>query len=259
MENSELIEIPKYKVYKDRAIWVGTFLGGPLVAGYLIAENFKAFGEPEKAKKTWIISIGVTILIFGGLLLIPENAKIPNQIIPIVYTVIAYYCLIHFQGQKINNHIERNGELYGWWRIIAIGIIGVIVTLVTFVSIGLLSDTISSPTNNLPTEITMKYGKMNHEIVFDSQNVSKKEADEIAKGFTKTTFFDLAITKYVYLKKEGSDYIISISCDESIKTDNGMEAVFGELRNDMQKLYPSNKIKFNLVVGNLDNIVKKLE
>ncbi len=28
------------KVYTDKMVWVGTFLGGPLVAGYLFASNF---------------------------------------------------------------------------------------------------------------------------------------------------------------------------------------------------------------------------
>jgi len=38
------------KIYKAKEIYVGTFLGGPLVAGYTIAENFKIFGEIDKAK-----------------------------------------------------------------------------------------------------------------------------------------------------------------------------------------------------------------
>ena len=28
------------KIYNERAIWAGTFIGGPLAGGYLIAENF---------------------------------------------------------------------------------------------------------------------------------------------------------------------------------------------------------------------------
>jgi hypothetical protein len=54
------------KIYTDRLIWAGTFLGGPLVAGYLIAENFKVFNEPNKVKLTWIYAIIATIVIFGG-------------------------------------------------------------------------------------------------------------------------------------------------------------------------------------------------
>ncbi|MCU1287907.1 MAG: hypothetical protein JWN60_136, partial [Acidobacteria bacterium] len=30
-------QIPVEKIYKDKEVWVGTFLGGPLVAGYMIA------------------------------------------------------------------------------------------------------------------------------------------------------------------------------------------------------------------------------
>ena len=51
MEETLAIKIPTQKIYKNRAIEIATFLGGPLVAGYLIAENFKAFNEPDKSKK----------------------------------------------------------------------------------------------------------------------------------------------------------------------------------------------------------------
>jgi len=43
MEQKINIQTPTEKIYKDRAIGVGTFLGGPLAAGYLIAENLKSF------------------------------------------------------------------------------------------------------------------------------------------------------------------------------------------------------------------------
>ena len=53
------------KIYSNRLIELGTLLGGPLVAGYLIAENFKTLNEPEKVKITWIFSILATVIIFG--------------------------------------------------------------------------------------------------------------------------------------------------------------------------------------------------
>ena len=81
--------IPSQKIYKDKEIYVGTFLGGPLVAGYLMANNFKVFGESNKGKRTWMYTIITTIVIFGGIFLIPNIDKIPNQIIPLIYTGIA--------------------------------------------------------------------------------------------------------------------------------------------------------------------------
>jgi hypothetical protein len=48
---------PEFKLYKENAIVGATFLGGPLVAGYLAAENFKQLEQPAKARTAWIIAI----------------------------------------------------------------------------------------------------------------------------------------------------------------------------------------------------------
>ena len=194
MERQNFVEIPTQKIYKDRAIWVGSFLGGPLVGGYFIAENFKVFKDYEKAKKTWIIAIISTIIIFGGIFLIPENAKIPNQIIPLIYTAIAYYIAKHYQEEKINEHIKNGGEYFNWWRTIGIGVIGLLITFGSITSISVFSETA------LSSETTKKYGAMNNEIVFEN-SINVAEVDEIAVAFEKTTFFDNAVTKFAYLKK----------------------------------------------------------
>jgi hypothetical protein len=113
MEQILDIETPAQKIYKDRAIWLGTFLGGPLAAGYLIAQNFEAFGESHKATKTWVYAILATVLVFGGVFMIPETVEIPNQIIPFVYTGIASYLVHLFQGQKhCNAYCKRRSIPY---------------------------------------------------------------------------------------------------------------------------------------------------
>lgn len=138
MEHVIEVQKPAYKIYKDKAIGVGALLGGPLVAGYLIAENFKAFKDPDKAKKAWIYATIACILIFGGIFLIPENIKIPNQVIPITYTLIAYYLVQHFQGQNIITHLNSGGEFFSWWRTIAIGLIGLVITLTVVLGVAFL-------------------------------------------------------------------------------------------------------------------------
>ena len=42
---------------------------------------------------------------------------------------------------------------------------------------------------------------MKHEISFDENNITETEVNKIADGLTKMTFFDDAVTKYVYAKK----------------------------------------------------------
>ena len=91
----------KCKVYKERAIWVGSFLGGPLIAGYLLAENFRTLNQPHKIKPTYIITLLATFLIFGSVLILPENTNIPRQLVPIIYTVIAYGLFKKYQSTSI--------------------------------------------------------------------------------------------------------------------------------------------------------------
>ena len=254
MEQTVDIERPTRKIYKDRAIWVGTFLGGPLAAGYLIAENFKAFNDTDKAKKTWIYAIIATVVVFGGVFLIPENVKIPNQIIPLINTAIAYYLVQHFQGQNISAHLNSGGQLFGWWRTIAVGLIGLAITIIPIIGFALFSDSIDNASTSTKT-----FGIMKHEIAFDKNNISETEVNKIADGLTKTTFFDEAVTKYVYANKLNDKYEIKISVVDGIANDSQALQPFIDLRTDLQTMFPNNKIVFKLVVDNLDNVVKTIE
>ena len=131
MEETLDIQTPTNKIYSKRAILVGTFLGGPLAAGYLIAENFKAFNDPDKAKKTWIYAIIATIVVFGIIFLIPD---IPALTIPAIYLGITSYVVQHFQGKNISTHINLGGQLHSGWRTIAVGMIGLaIMVILSFV------------------------------------------------------------------------------------------------------------------------------
>lgn len=135
------------KIYKDRAIWFGSFIGGPLVAGYFIAENFKVLNEPENARSTWNYTIPLTILIFSLALIIPQSSNFPSIIIPLAYTLFAYYISKQHQGDGIEAYLEAGGEEYSWWRVIGVSLIGLVLTfiiLMIFVmiiqSLGLLPD-----------------------------------------------------------------------------------------------------------------------
>jgi len=248
-------QIPNGKIFKDKAFGVGIFLGGPLVAGYLFSENFKTFGQTEKVKPTWIISIFVTILIFGGVFLIPENIKIPNQLIPIVYTAIAYGLFHKLQSERATQHINSGGLIYGWGRVIGIGVIGLLITILPIFAIAYTYDTVEQ------TNITTKtYGTtVKHEIDFDKNNITEKEVDEIADGFVETGFFDLSVSKYVYVIKNENKYELYISVVEGIENDQNALQPFIELRAQMDEYIPNKKIEIKLVVDYIENVVKTLK
>jgi hypothetical protein len=254
MEQTLIMDTPTNKIYKDRAIWAGTFLGGPLVTGYLIAENFKAFNEPAKAKKTWIISILATIVIFGTAFLIADSINVPNQIIPLIYTAIAYYIVQKFQESNITAHINAGGQFFSWWRTIGISILGVIITLAIIFGFALVFESITG------TSIATKtYGKIKHKIAYDANSLTEAEADKMAEAFVQTNFFDEEIAKYVYAIKENNNYEISLSVIEGTGDDPQALQYFTDLRTDFQALFTNNKIIFKLVVDDLENVVKRIE
>ena len=247
-------QIPTEKIYKDRQIWAGTMLGGPIAAGYLIAENFKAFGEADKARKTWIIAIIATIFIFGISFFAPYVDRIPNLFFVLVYTAIAYALFQLYQGEKVKTHIKAGGQIHSWWRTVGMAVIALLITIIPIIGIAVFVETVSN------VEITTKtYGTLKHDIAFDKSNITEDEVDKLADGFRQTTFFDDEKQKSVDAKKTENAYEIIVYCNETIKSNPEAIGYFRKLRDEMQKLFPDNKIIFNLVIGTSDNIVKRLE
>jgi len=248
-------QIPSCIIFNDKAICVGIFLGGPLVAGYLFSENFKVFGQPEKIKLSWFFSVIVTIIIFGSIFLIPESVKIPNQIIPIIYTAIAYGLYYKFQSQKATQHINSGGKIHNWGRVISVGVIGLIITILPIFSIAYIYNTDEQA--NITTKI---YGEsIKHEIDFDKSNIIEKEVDEIADGFIKSGFFDLSVEKYVYAVKNDNKYVLYISVIKGIENDQNAFLPFIELRLKMENYLSPKNIEIKLIVDNIENVVKTLK
>ena len=122
--------IPVGKIFTDRKLWLGSMLGGPLMAGYILYKNYKVFNEYNNAKKVLIITILFTIVLFTIIFIMPENINIPNQLIPLIYTGMAWGLLKHLQGDKIEKHINDGGQLIGWGKTLLITILFLIITFV---------------------------------------------------------------------------------------------------------------------------------
>ncbi len=113
------------KLYSQRAIAIATFFGGPLAAGVLIRRNSLNLGREKDGAIALIVGIITTILLFWGIFQIPEPIidKIPNVIIPAIYTGIIYLIVEKIQGQKLREHKEERGVFYSAWRATGIGAI----------------------------------------------------------------------------------------------------------------------------------------
>lgn len=117
------------KIYGVSSIVLAAFLGGPLAAGYLMAQNFKSFDKPEQAKNTWIISVLATMVIIAISFAVSNNQDFPGYLIPVIYLSATNTIARSQQGADIKTHIANGFETYSIWRGVLVGLISLIIWL----------------------------------------------------------------------------------------------------------------------------------
>ncbi len=250
-ENLSNSTVTKEKIYKDRQLWIGSFLCGPLVAGYIFAKNYESFGEPEKAGKTWFYAISATVALFLISFFAPYIDRIPNIVFPIVYSGIAASLMRLYQGERIDSHIRNGGQIQSWWKAIAVMVVGGILSAILFIGGGYLLDSFQHR-----NETVKQYGTSKHQITFDTGNIEVIEVDKIAEVLQKTNFFDTGEPWFVYIRKTDTKYEVSISVlNSTLNSKNDLD-FFARQQIEVQKSFSNNKVGFNLFVERLDNIVK---
>jgi hypothetical protein len=127
MEENIFSEDLTGKLYTRDAIRVATFLGGPLAAGFMIADNYRHLGEHKKVQTTWLIAVPVTIAIFVLAFILPDN--FPPIALPLAYTMGVYFLVENLQGKKIKAHTAQGGQTWPMGRAVVIGLIGLLIIL----------------------------------------------------------------------------------------------------------------------------------
>ncbi|HTJ13439.1 MAG TPA: hypothetical protein VL547_15500 [Dinghuibacter sp.] len=128
MEDHLLSLAPPYKLNREWAIFLATFLGGPLPGAFLMAENFRNLGQPEKAKWTWAVAV-VLILFLLLLGYIPVLNQIPGYLYTIISLVIARFFSRKFQSAAIKQHIDDGGVLYPVGRALLAALVGIVIVV----------------------------------------------------------------------------------------------------------------------------------
>lgn len=123
------INTENLQFYKKQAIGIATFIGGPIAAGYLIRENYKALNQTEKGNNILIISILATIAMFVLIFSIPEKImeKVPNVILPAAYTAAIVFWVEQTFGTILKQHEENNYSFYSVWRAVGIGVVSFLI------------------------------------------------------------------------------------------------------------------------------------
>jgi hypothetical protein len=124
---------PEYKLNREWSIVLAAFLGGPLPAGYLIAENFRNLGKPDAARNTWIIAIIVTIAVVGLAYIMPAGNAGRSYFIPLVYILLTRLLVRQYQSKAILEHVNAGGPMYNGWKGALAGLIGCVIMVAVLV------------------------------------------------------------------------------------------------------------------------------
>jgi hypothetical protein len=240
------------KIFREQAIMRGTFLGGPLAAGYLIAHNFKVFGEKDKVRNTWIISILATVLIFYIILHLAASVKIPNQVIPFLYSGIAYGLVAYYQSKNIESHLKERGQYYNGWRVAGTSIIALLITCAGVFSCVYFTD----PTF---TASRKEYGITKNQILYKKADITDQELDKMADSFKAAGLFGDELTVSVLIEKKNSDYTISIPLQKDAWNDPNTVNGFQALREGVQANFPNGHIRINLTSTDIGDVKKTLD
>ncbi|MDB5281702.1 MAG: hypothetical protein JWO06_777 [Bacteroidota bacterium] len=122
------------KIYSRKGIRVATFLGGPFLGAYMFGHNFRVFGTPEKARKAWLMSLLVFIVVFGfGYVVLSDprpGHKMPPYLILLIYSGLVSLLVRDYEGEEIERHLNRGGDTYSVLRVIGLIILSAVLTLI---------------------------------------------------------------------------------------------------------------------------------
>lgn len=123
------------RFYSTLAIGMATFLGGPLIGGYLIRENYRVLGEEQKGKQALLWGIVATILVFGVLVALPSTVsdRIPNSVLPAIFAGIVSWIVEAKQGAILREHKEQNRAFYSNWKAAGLALIATCIQIVLVV------------------------------------------------------------------------------------------------------------------------------
>ena len=105
-------------IYTEDAVWFCSLIGGPLAAGYIIAENFRVLNMPVKRRITWWIISAETLLLILLALFYDSEVAVTNAI----STALIFLCFHIFQGKEVDEYIAAGGLVVNplWAFLVAI-------------------------------------------------------------------------------------------------------------------------------------------
>lgn len=199
----------KNKYFSIRAISIATYLGGPLAGGILMSLNFQRFEQKDKAFWTLISSFLATVVLFWMMLQVPEEIieKIPNFLLPLLYTPVVASLADKWQKAKIQELEAEEAAKEPWWKSAGIGVLGTILTFAVAFQLAAAEPPFKGEKH--------LYGKLQHEIYYQGNTISKDLLNRFGAELEGIGYFSDEFVEAAHIEEWETRYIFSIYVDEA--------------------------------------------
>lgn len=213
------------KLYSEKQIYISTFFGGPIPPGILIYKNFKRIGEDDKASKTLMLTFLFTVLLFFGLMQLPDQItdKLPNILFTSLYTGIVYLVYHKYLAKKINANILEPENKASNWNVAGLTTLGFVLNLIIIFLIA-----VSEPA--FPGD-RIEYGEMKHEIFYDKGDIENSNLQIIGGILTEVGYFTNELQQAVRVERENEKYWLNIPFQNSYWENPALIAELENLKN----------------------------
>lgn len=274
---------PTEKVYKERGLAWGAFLGGPIIAGYLLIKNYKSLGKKSAVNKALGITIASTIIYCMLAYFFQEVVNLSFVPLAIICMVVTQQVFKQQQAADVETHIQKGGEVYSNWRAVGIGLLFSIIIISILVGIAFytyqetrfvptpteLEESSSAPVparsstgsnNQLMKSVvasleSKSYGDVGHVIIYNNFFFTDSKIDSIAEYLTALDFFDAEGPKHIYLEKVLFDYEFSITDASADVNTEKTKLKYEKLRTDMELFFKEGKVRILLMDEYLEGVL----
>ena len=116
------------KFYSIWQITWATLIASPLAAGWLMGQNYKQLGQPEKTRKANIIGFVCTLALLIAAIFLPES--FPNLVLPVITAIATKNAAREIQGKQIAAQFALGAEKHSGWKVFGISLIIFLLALV---------------------------------------------------------------------------------------------------------------------------------
>ena len=159
---------------------------------------------------------------------VPERVieKLPNFLLPLLYTPIVAFVAEKLQKQEIQKMEEQEGEKEHWGKAFGLGLLGAVLTFaVTF--------QLASSEPPFQGEKFL-YGKLQHEIYYQGESIDEELLSSIGYNLEALGYFSDEFPQAAHIEEWQTRYIFSIYVDESLWENKDVLEQLGLFKKDLE-------------------------